>query len=175
MNIKYTTLSLILVWGACYANISHATIVTFESMGVVEFVAEPLPGLPAVGDPVADLLVLDVGDDGKVTDIISFSSVGGGTLTPVDFDLTFVDGALTGFLNSFVTDVPSLSASDVWDGNGGIAKFVISIDGTALGGPPGPVELLGGTNTFTAVPEPSSLGLLGLGLLGLGLARRRKA
>ena len=33
----------------------------------------------------------------------------------------------------------------------------------------------GGSGTGRSVPEPASLGLLGLGLAGLGLARRRKA
>ena len=35
-------------------------------------------------------------------------------------------------------------------------------------------DLYGGPNTPPAVPEPASLGLLGLGLAGLGLARRKR-
>jgi hypothetical protein len=130
-----------------------------------------------VGDPVADRLILDVGDDGIVRDVISFSAVGAEPITditPADFGLTFVDGVITGFLNSFVTEAPFLTVSDVWDGTGGTARFVVSFDETVLGGTNPPFALYAGTNTFTAVPEPGSLALLGIGVAGIALRRKRQ-
>ncbi len=47
---------------------------------------------------------------------------------------------------------------------------VVSLDTTIAG-----TDSNGGSWTATQVPEPATLGLLGLGLAGLGLARRKRA
>jgi hypothetical protein len=85
---------------------------------------------------------------------------------------------------------PYTNANGSIDGNGphnpflnGTATFIVDVTGVTAGtsitgavfsfGTTEGANLVPGTPGGSSVPEPASLGLLGLGLAGLGLARRR--
>ena len=89
----------------------------------------------------------------------------------------------------FLSAAPGTADTDLDATKNGFGRVMVSIPANAqpgtytlavendvlsLGGSAGTIEAIGGTNTFVVVPEPASLGLVGIGGL-LALRRRRTA
>ncbi len=153
-----------------------STIFSLESLDAAAAnISANAAGDISFGGPISDTLHIAGSSNLSVTPFdgtIDFGGTSGGTVGPVvvnDSNSIFLNSGFAAFIGNGTFDI--LVAAIGLSNASGAGNLISQINTEAVAN----IEVVYNYSTTTNVPEPATLGLLGLGLLGLGVIRRRKA